>query len=153
MSNKNSVWVCLEQTGGKIDIFVAGVGTGGTLSGAGRFLKEKKPEMKVIAVEPADSPLLSEGKAGPHALQGIGANFVPKTLDVKIYDEIVTVTTEEAFEFLKAAAEAEGIFAGISSGAALAAAVKLGKRPENAGKHIVVVLVDTGERYLSVLED
>ncbi len=142
-----------QQTGGKIDIFVAGVGTGGTLSGAGRFLKEKKPEMKVIAVEPADSPLLSEGKAGPHALQGIGANFVPKTLDVKIYDEIVTVTTEEAFEFLKAAAEAEGIFAGISSGAALAAAVKLGKRPENAGKHIVVVLVDTGERYLSVLED
>ena len=141
------------QTGGDVDIFVAGVGTGGTLSGVGKFLKEKKPEVRVVAVEPADSPLLSQGKAGPHKIQGIGANFVPDTLDSQIYDEIATITTEEAFGMMKAIAGQEGIFVGISSGAALAAAVKIGKRPENAGKKIVVVLVDTGERYLSVLED
>ena len=142
-----------SQTEGDVDIFVAGVGTGGTLSGVGKFLKEKKTEVRVAAVEPADSPLLSQGKAGPHKIQGIGANFVPDTLDSSIYDEIVTITTEEAFGMMKAVAGQEGIFVGISSGAALAAAVKIGKRPENAGKKIVVVLVDTGERYLSVLED
>ncbi len=142
-----------EQTGGNVDVFIAGVGTGGTLSGTGKFLKEKKPDVKVIAMEPYDSPLLSQGKAGPHKIQGIGANFIPDTLNRDIYDEIITITTEEAFEFMKAIAAEEGIFVGISSGAALAAAVKAAKKPENAGKDIVVVLVDTGERYLSVLED
>ncbi len=142
-----------EQTGGNVDVFIAGVGTGGTLSGTGKFLKEKKPDVEVLAMEPYDSPLLSQGKAGPHKIQGIGANFIPDTLNRDIYDEIITITTEEAFEFMKAIAAEEGIFVGISSGAALAAAVKAAKKPENAGKDIVVVLVDTGERYLSVLED
>ena len=141
-----------RQTDGKVDFLVAGVGTGGTLSGTGKYLKEKKPDTKVIAMEPADSPLLSEGKAGPHELQGIGANFIPETLDTEIYDEIITITSEEAFSMMKDIAALEGVFVGISSGAALAASVKIASRPENAGKNVVVVLVDTGERYLSVLE-
>lgn len=141
-----------EQTDGDVDFFVAGVGTGGTITGVGKFLKEKKPDVKVIAMEPSDSPLLSGGTAGPHAIQGIGANFVPDTLDTGIYDEIVTITKDEAFEGMKTIAAEEGIFVGISSGAALMAAIKIALREENAGKNVVVFLVDTGERYLSVLE-
>jgi cysteine synthase A len=137
------------DTDGEVDIFVAGVGTGGTISGTGAYLKEKKPSVKVVAVEPYDSPLLSEGKAGAHKIQGIGANFVPAALDTGIYDEIITVKTEEAYASARALAKTEGILAGISSGAALHAATLLAERAEIAGKNIVVLLPDTGDRYLS----
>ena len=138
-----------EQTEGKVDIFVAGVGTGGTISGIGKYLKEKNPEVKVVAVEPASSPVLSTGKGGAHKIQGIGAGFVPETLDTKIYDEIITVENEEAFATGKEMAKTEGILVGISSGAALYASKELAKREENAGKTIVVLLPDGGDRYLS----
>lgn len=138
-----------NDTDGKVDIFVAGVGTGGTLSGTGKFLKSKNPDIKVVAVEPATSPVLSEGKAGPHKIQGIGAGFVPDTLDTKIYDEIITVENEDAFATGKAFPKQEGVLVGISSGAALWAAKELAKRPENKGKTIVALLPDTGDRYLS----
>lgn len=138
-----------EQTEGKVDIFVAGVGTGGTISGIGKYLKEKNPEIKVVAVEPASSPVLSTGKGGAHKIQGIGAGFVPETLDTKIYDEIITVENEDAFATGKEMAKTEGILVGISSGAALYAAKELAKREENAGKTIVVLLPDGGDRYLS----
>ncbi len=138
-----------EDTDGNVDIFVAGVGTGGTLSGTGKYLKSKNPSVKVVAVEPATSPVLSEGHGGPHKIQGIGAGFVPDTLDTKIYDEIITVKNEDAFATANTIAKSEGILVGISSGAALWAAVELAKRPENEGKTIVALLPDTGERYLS----
>ena len=138
-----------EQTEGKVDIFVAGVGTGGTISGIGKYLKEKNPEVKVVAVEPASSPVLSTGKGGAHKIQGIGAGFVPETLDTKIYDEIITVENEDAFATGKEMAKTEGILVGVSSGAALYAAKELAKREENAGKTIVVLLPDGGDRYLS----
>ena len=138
-----------EQTEGKVDIFVAGVGTGGTISGIGKYLKEKNPEVKVVAVEPASSPVLSTGKGGAHKIQGIGAGFVPETLDTKIYDEIITVENEDAFATGKEMAKTEGILVGISSGAALYAAKELAKREENVGKTIVVLLPDGGDRYLS----
>ena len=138
-----------EQTEGKVDIFVAGVGTGGTISGIGKYLKEKNPEVKVVAVEPASSPVLSAGKGGAHKIQGIGAGFVPETLDTKIYDEIITVENEDAFATGKEMAKTEGILVGISSGAALYAVKELAKREENAGKTIVVLLPDGGDRYLS----
>lgn len=138
-----------EDTDGKVDIFVAGVGTGGTISGVGQYLKSRKKDVKIVAVEPAGSPLLSEGHAGPHGLQGIGANFVPKVLDTGIYDEIITVTDEEAYAAGRTLAAREGILCGITSGAALHAALELAKRPENAGKCIVAFMPDTGERYLS----
>ena len=137
------------DTDGNVDIFVAGVGTGGTITGVGRYLKERNPNVKIVAVEPAGSPLLSGGKAGPHGLQGIGANFVPKVLDTGIYDEIIPVTTEAAYAAGRRLGRAEGILVGISSGAALHAALELAKREENAGKTIVVLLPDTGDRYLS----
>lgn len=138
-----------EDTDGKVDIFVAGVGTGGTVSGVGAYLKSKNPGVKVVAVEPKGSPVLSEGIAGPHKIQGIGAGFVPETLNTKIYDEIITVENEDAFETGRAVARSEGVLVGISSGAAVWAAVQLAKRPENKGKVIVALLPDTGERYLS----
>ena len=138
-----------EDTDGCVDIFVAGVGTGGTITGVGRFLKEKNPAIEIVAVEPYDSPLLSGGRAGPHGLQGIGANFVPAVLDTTIYDHIIPVTTEDAYEAARMLGRTEGVLVGISSGAALHAALKIAKKKENAGKTIVVLLPDTGDRYLS----
>ncbi|SDM79781.1 cysteine synthase A [Acetanaerobacterium elongatum] len=138
-----------EDTDGKVDILVAGIGTGGTITGTGEFLKSKNPNIKVVAVEPFDSPVLSEGKAGAHKIQGIGAGFVPDVLNTKIYDEIIKVKNEDAFQTGRELSKAEGLLVGISSGAALWAATALAKRPENAGKMIVVILPDTGERYLS----
>jgi cysteine synthase len=138
-----------EDTDGKVDIFVAGIGTGGTISGVGAYLKAKNPNVKIIAVEPADSPVLSEGRAGAHKIQGIGAGFVPDTLNTKIYDEIITVANEDAFTTGREIAKKEGVLVGISSGAALWAAAQVAARPENAGKTVVVLLPDTGERYLS----
>ena len=138
-----------EDTDGKVDIFVAGVGTGGTVSGVGKYLKSKNPNVKVVAVEPAGSPVLSKGVAGPHKIQGIGAGFAPETLDTKIYDEIIAVENEDAFATGRTLARKEGLLVGISSGAAVYAATQLAKRPENKGKNIVVLLPDTGDRYLS----
>ena len=138
-----------RQTDGKIDIFVAGVGTGGTVTGVGRYLKEKNPNVKIVAVEPASSPVISKGTAGAHKIQGIGAGFIPETLDTKILDEVITIENEEAFEEGRNFAKSEGILVGISSGAALKAGVILAKRPENKGKNIVVLLPDSGDRYLS----
>lgn len=138
-----------EQTGGAVDIFVAGVGTGGTLTGVGEFLKEKNPAVRIVAVEPADSPVLSEGRSGPHKIQGIGAGFVPEVLNTGIYDEIIRVENEDAFQMGKELGGSEGVLAGISSGAALWAALRVAEREENAGKTTVVLLPDTGERYLS----
>ena len=138
-----------EDTDGKVDIFVAGVGTGGTVTGIGTFLKSKNPDIRVVAVEPADSPVLSGGKPGPHKLQGIGAGFVPSILNTQIYDEVFTVTTEEAFSSGRLIAHREGILVGITSGAALYAAAQIAKRPENKGKTIVALLPDSGDRYLS----
>ena len=138
-----------SDTDGKVDIFVAGVGTGGTITGTGKYLKEKNPSVKIIAVEPADSPFLSQGKAGAHGLQGIGAGFAPSILDTNIYDEIITVSTEQAYAASRLTVKHEGILIGISSGAALHAATVVAARPENEGKNIVVLLPDSGERYLS----
>ena len=140
------IWRDLD---GKVDVFVAGVGTGGTLTGTGAYLKEQNPAVKIVAVEPADSPLLGGGKAGAHELQGIGANFIPSVLDTKIYDEVIAVTSEDAFAAGRQLGRREGVLVGISSGAAAWAAVQLAKRPENQGKNIVVLLPDTGDRYLS----
>ena len=138
-----------EQSGEKVDIFAAGVGTGGTLTGVGRYLKEQNPDVKIVAVEPADSPVLSKGVSGPHKIQGIGAGFVPDTLDTGVYDEVLTVANEEAFAESRRFAVTEGILVGISSGAALKAGQILAQRPENAGKTIAVLLPDSGDRYLS----
>ena len=139
-----------EDTDGKVDIFVAGVGTGGTITGTGEYLKSKNPGIKIIAVEPSDSPVLSQGKAGPHKIQGIGPGFVPEILNTKIYDEIITVTNENAFTTAKSLAKEEGFLTGISSGAALWAATEIAKRPDSSGKNIIVILPDSGERYLSM---
>ena len=138
-----------EQTEGKVDYFIAGVGTGGTITGVGQYLKSKNPNVKIIAVEPANSPVLSKGTAGPHKIQGIGAGFVPDVLDTGVYDEIITVSDDDAFQTGRLIAKSEGVLVGISSGAALHAALELAKRPENEGKNIVVLLPDTGDRYLS----
>lgn len=142
------IWTDLE---GKVDILVAGVGTGGTITGIGKFLKEKKPKINIVAVEPKKSPLLSEGKFGPHNLQGIGANFVPALLDRSVIDQVIPVIEEDAYRLARSLAEKEGYLAGITSGAALFAAVELAKKPENKGKNIVVILPDSGERYLSTV--
>ena len=139
----------LRDTNGKVDFFVAGIGTGGTITGVGDVLKRSNPDVKVIAVEPADSPVLSQGKAGPHRIQGIGAGFVPEILDTKVIDEIITVENEQAFAASRLAAKKEGLLVGISSGAALYAAAQIARRPENKGKTVVVLCPDTGERYLS----
>ena len=138
-----------KDTDGDVDILVAGVGTGGTLSGAGRYLKERNPDIQVVAVEPKDSPVLSEGRAGSHKLQGIGAGFVPRTLDIDIYDEVIPVTTQQAYDAARLLAKEDAILAGISSGAALYAAEVLAKSPENRGKRIVIIIPDSGEKYLS----
>ena len=138
-----------NDTDGKVDIFIAGIGTGGTISGVGKFLKEQNPNIEIIAVEPTDSPVLSKGQAGSHKIQGIGAGFVPETLNTEIYDEIITITNDEAFKYGKKFSQVEGVLIGISSGAALAAATKIAQRSENKDKTIVVLLPDTGERYLS----
>ena len=139
-----------EATDGNVDIFIATFGTGGTVTGVGRYLKEKNPDIRVIGVEPASSPLVTEGKAGPHKIQGIGANFIPEVLEVKLMDEVITVTDDDALETMKALAKTEGLLVGVSAGAAVYAAGQVAARPENAGKRIVVVLPDTGERYLSI---
>lgn len=138
-----------NDTEGKVDIFVSGIGTGGTISGAGSYLRSKNPKIEIIAVEPTDSPILSEGRAGSHKIQGIGAGFIPDTLDTKIYNEIITVKNDDAFETGREIAKSDGVLVGISSGAALWVATQIAKRPENKGKNIVVILPDTGERYLS----
>lgn len=138
-----------EDTDGKVDIFVAGIGTGGTITGVGRYLREKNPDVQIIGVEPASSPLLTEGRAGSHGLQGIGANFVPSILDTKLYNEIIIVTEEAAYAAGREVAQKEGLLVGISAGAAIHAALEVAKRPENKGKNIVVLLPDTGDRYLS----
>lgn len=138
-----------KDTDGDVDILVAGVGTGGTLSGAGRYLKEQNPDIQVVAVEPKDSPVLSEGRTGSHKLQGIGAGFVPRTLDIDIYDEVIPVTTQQAYDAARLLAREDAVLAGISSGAALYAAAVLAKRPENRGKRIVIIIPDSGEKYLS----
>lgn len=138
-----------EDTDGKVDIFVAGIGTGGTITGVGRYLREKNPDVQIIGVEPASSPLLTEGRAGSHGLQGIGANFVPSILDTKLYNEIITVTEEAAYAAGREVAQKEGLLVGISAGAAIHVALEVAKRPENKGKNIVVLLPDTGDRYLS----
>ena len=142
------IWADAE---GRVDAFVAGVGTGGTITGVGRFLREKNPDVRIVAVEPAGSPLLSEGRSGAHAIQGIGANFVPEALDTSVYDEIIAVSDEDALESMRALARTEGLLVGVSSGAAARAAREVAKRPEFAGKRVVCLLPDTGERYLSVL--
>ena len=146
MTTGPEIW---EDAEGQVDIFVAGIGTGGTLSGTGKYLKQKNPHIKIVGVEPADSPVLTEGKSGAHKIQGIGAGFIPKTLDTEIYDEIITVKSEEAYKAGRALATKEGILVGISSGAALHAATLLSRRAENKDRNIVVILPDSGERYLS----
>lgn len=138
-----------EDTDGEVDFFVAGVGTGGTITGTGSYLKSKKPQVRIVAVEPSDSPVLSQGKAGAHKLQGIGAGFIPEILDTTVYDEVIPVTSEDAFETGRMLGKREGVLVGISSGAALWAAIEVAKRPENEGKTVVVLLPDTGDRYLS----
>jgi cysteine synthase A len=142
------VW---DDTDGQVDVFVAGIGTGGTLTGVGQVLKERKPDVEVVGVEPAESPLLTEGKSGPHKIQGIGANFVPEVLDTSVYNEVITIPSDDALAIARAAATEEGLLVGISSGAAIAAAIEVAERPSSAGKLIVVVVPDYGERYLSTV--